>query len=505
MIDSAKARIILLSNRLIQIEEERASLDTEYASKKAELHSLCNLSAPINSLPEEILVEIFLLGSRAQTRSWPWRNHVRLELNVSHVQRSWRRVALRCPALWVWIYRSPYQHNMDPILAYLERSQQMPIHVVLETGVGTKEDIMEELNCKAKAAEKVHEDIKPFLRLIESQISRCARLQINSWNEEEEPAIIQMLAHLSAPLLRSLIIDNQRHTPPEYPPLPPGGRILVHETPLLSNLELKLDRNIYTPHVGSVTTLQLRLSRNALISTYETLTQALLEMPLLTNVRVYDAERWPSTLKLCLPTVRTLCIDIEHDTAVVQFLNILQAPLLQKVGISVTGHRMDYDGTPIPTPLPRFPQVSELTLKNSEAVSRKDHSNKIQTTESLERQLVRVFPDIITLKDYSYCLSSALRLVLGDQDPSSSSPCSIPLWRHLQVVGLWKCDIVELVSVRSLFIYRADMGHPIRELLLPYWLVSSIRHRNIREELPIAISELTPDLLVAGLRFDHTF
>ncbi|KAI0373332.1 hypothetical protein BV20DRAFT_918936, partial [Pilatotrama ljubarskyi] len=80
------------------------------------LKELQNSVVPINRLPAEILVEIF--------------KHVRHSLgeiadivNVSHVCKLWRSIALGAPELWTVFSIN----KLDVIAAFLQRSRARPI------------------------------------------------------------------------------------------------------------------------------------------------------------------------------------------------------------------------------------------------------------------------------------------------------------------------------------------------------------------------------------------
>ncbi|KAK0217879.1 hypothetical protein IW262DRAFT_1463198 [Armillaria fumosa] len=85
------------------------------------LKSRRNTLAPISQLPPEMLSRIFLFVSYPRERSLLW-------INVSHVSRHWRAVALGFPALWS---SPPF---MTPTWAHemLKRSKMAPLTIVAD-------------------------------------------------------------------------------------------------------------------------------------------------------------------------------------------------------------------------------------------------------------------------------------------------------------------------------------------------------------------------------------
>ncbi|KAI0648225.1 hypothetical protein C8Q79DRAFT_905553 [Trametes meyenii] len=88
----------------------------------AQLRTVHNLIAPINALPPELLSMIY---SYADSSSIKNTNII----NITHVCRHWRDIALRTPSLWA---RVGLGHPIG-FKAFLERSKALPLQITLAT------------------------------------------------------------------------------------------------------------------------------------------------------------------------------------------------------------------------------------------------------------------------------------------------------------------------------------------------------------------------------------
>jgi len=83
---------------------------------------------PINRLPNEILAIIFQYATNSlRTSHSPRRVIKRAPINVSHVSRLWREIALNSPRLWTTIH----SRSNVPIHIFLSRSKATPLNIII--------------------------------------------------------------------------------------------------------------------------------------------------------------------------------------------------------------------------------------------------------------------------------------------------------------------------------------------------------------------------------------
>ncbi|KZP18927.1 hypothetical protein FIBSPDRAFT_955889 [Athelia psychrophila] len=91
------------------------------------------LPHPIHHLPPELLVEILYQHTPSRYEDIRERRKI---LALSHVCSHWRSVALSTPSLWTFIYvqcmESNVHRKLDCARAWLSRSLQLPLSIVLE-------------------------------------------------------------------------------------------------------------------------------------------------------------------------------------------------------------------------------------------------------------------------------------------------------------------------------------------------------------------------------------
>ena len=143
-------------------------------------------STPIDSIPTELLVHIFLLV-RDASRNLSW-------LKLSHVSRYWRDLALATPLLWTSI---PVEKGPSFVSACLERSGDVLVDIVSRRFVLTAD---------------------PLLDVLRQHAYRCRTLQFPAFSNE---AAEQLLADVVAPAnsLKHLVLQVQ--TPSNNYALPP--------------------------------------------------------------------------------------------------------------------------------------------------------------------------------------------------------------------------------------------------------------------------------------------
>jgi hypothetical protein len=124
-------RLIYLRNKANDLRTTERQLCLQLAQVRESLSCVCseeaeitNLSAPVSSLPNEILGEIF----RYMKDSYRV-NNIPDVVVVSHVTRHWRNVALSNPSLWDTIRVNASNPSMDLPIAFLARSKPCTLDI----------------------------------------------------------------------------------------------------------------------------------------------------------------------------------------------------------------------------------------------------------------------------------------------------------------------------------------------------------------------------------------
>lgn len=108
-----------LGSELKSLEEERNELEAERRALEAE-------KGPINWLPTEMLMAIFIAVAELD----PSTSSGRPELSISHTCAKWRSIALTTPRLWARVVLYGFQHPGRKLgKLYLKRSQQAPLEI----------------------------------------------------------------------------------------------------------------------------------------------------------------------------------------------------------------------------------------------------------------------------------------------------------------------------------------------------------------------------------------
>lgn len=149
--------------------------EDELRSIHRAIHDRCNIVAPINHIPDEIIVWIFqLLPIPDRT------NEVSVIIRMSGVCRRWRTVAIETPILWsrIRLHYLARPHYIGRLC--LERSKACPLHVSL----------------------REHDD--DLLRLVVSAVSRWETLKLTG-------VPLKYIPHVFSLFLS--IIDDLQHPP----------------------------------------------------------------------------------------------------------------------------------------------------------------------------------------------------------------------------------------------------------------------------------------------------
>ncbi|KAI5988476.1 hypothetical protein F5J12DRAFT_690771, partial [Pisolithus orientalis] len=87
-----------------------------------------NDAAPISRLPSDVLDIIFDERRRVLLRWTGFRSPLPIEVQLSHVCRRWRQVALNTPSLWNTL-RILILHRESAIRTYLHRRCPFSVHL----------------------------------------------------------------------------------------------------------------------------------------------------------------------------------------------------------------------------------------------------------------------------------------------------------------------------------------------------------------------------------------
>lgn len=97
-------------------------LDVQLATMQTNFNELTNRSAPVASIPNEILSAVFEADNQSTSS---------FGITVSHVTRHWRNVAMNTPSLWTCIDISNQIHNLDMVEMNLTRSGNLPLDIYI--------------------------------------------------------------------------------------------------------------------------------------------------------------------------------------------------------------------------------------------------------------------------------------------------------------------------------------------------------------------------------------
>ncbi|KAF7357598.1 F-box domain-containing protein [Mycena sanguinolenta] len=140
LIAESDSKIILLENEIAALESRMAALVDLRDLERAAGYALRFLTAPIRTLPVELLAEIFLLSIREPDLSafgyvYSKYFHIQDVFRVSHVCRQWRQIANSTPRLWTGQIEPDF-HRADGIYAdgletWLARSAPLPVPITI--------------------------------------------------------------------------------------------------------------------------------------------------------------------------------------------------------------------------------------------------------------------------------------------------------------------------------------------------------------------------------------
>lgn len=288
-----------------EVELRRATVHGLY-EEIAELQSIHNLVAPINSLPPELLNMIFSCVEDASTENTDL-------ISVTHVCRHWRDIALHAPILWT---RIALKHP-EGVRTFLDRSKALPLRVSLST-------------------EKL--PIVATVRSLTAEIHRTRVLRVSIPPSLALDVVTQKLLQ-ATPKLEELFLERLQ--------LPPGARrptVALPEVtpmefdgaPLLSSLILRGMRLPYLPKGPCALT---NICLEGALPTLFVLLDLLERSPSLENLRIHgpfneDLNEDPRLVPLA--HLKTLDIYSFPAAGIAALLPSLELPAQTNVTLNAT-------------------------------------------------------------------------------------------------------------------------------------------------------------------------
>ncbi|KAH7915654.1 hypothetical protein BJ138DRAFT_997550, partial [Hygrophoropsis aurantiaca] len=329
-----------LYQELARLQSQADGAHSKVARCKKQLRSIAN-SSPSSSrnakshiavLPFELLRAIFQETIVLCLRS------SRMELVISHVCQRWRHIALDTPSLWTRVRLYPTQ-STEIFDLYLQRSQQLPLHILFGVFFPPTEAIVHYMN---------------EIESLASAVISCANRweSINIFSPSELRDLFYELRNVHAPLLKELKIsgpqgleDSQFESHINPYPLFAGG------TPNLVSLHVSFTPPLFStfPTSSSLTTLVLASSPQSshppvVFSQFYDLVSA---SPMLSSMEFTgcpisfdnDALQSVPSLPFTLSNLRTLKFEASVPREIVEFviimLGLISAPGLEHLGLSL--------------------------------------------------------------------------------------------------------------------------------------------------------------------------
>ncbi|KAF7977817.1 hypothetical protein HWV62_2542 [Athelia sp. TMB] len=412
-----------------------AGLDATLRSLEIEYSTIVNQTAPIASLPNEVLAMIFEESHASQqTRYGSYVYHS--EMRVSHVTTHWRQVAIRTPKLWTRIRRiSNPPTSLDAIDTYLQRSKRMPIE--LHATVGYDDDEADS-----------DDDTEPYYQLIAPHMARCCHLFIDSCSRKELIRHLDLLSAKRAPFLQTIKLSCS------YSFDSPGRRVqpdmLSGGAPLLTTLcaEGILWQELLPSQIlGSVTTIICDEMESDVLFHTPKLLHLWLE-----NLVLEEEIMATSENLIILPYLTTLSINIEDMDApghISSFLTALNAPALETLILRNVAS-LDWGNKPLRRG--KFPALRHLAILSSE----------LNTSEVLGIATGCRYITHLTYEAGKAKLED-LRVILGRSEVVSGA--NFPLyWPDLQALHL--SGRPDAMSTLKMLLARRHAGGTLNKLLV---------------------------------------
>jgi len=293
--NTASASNLLQKKR--KLEHERVALarklddlDVEITKAQAEYGELCNRNTPILALPVEVTClifrETFSTAATVETKDPHYQGLKLTEVDITHVCRQWRSVAISLPILWTTFYyfgHAASAATLERFEVYLERSKTRLLELWFEfRGTNVRE---ESLHRTALEKAIMHVNRWRLFTLFSETEGK------SSFNTE----VLTLLKPLYAPNLEHFAL---------YPDLPYETMLQSSKT-IQQNLQpaiftegapklrsVWMDTStpvIYMPPLANVTTLRIEYGAESVDMIISTLSfRALLAIPTLENLSLND-------------------------------------------------------------------------------------------------------------------------------------------------------------------------------------------------------------------------
>ncbi|KAJ3710947.1 hypothetical protein C8R42DRAFT_728892 [Lentinula raphanica] len=349
------------ANLLHQLEQ----IDADIAAAGRKRAKICNDAALVSKLPPELLSHIFLLCQKDKPA---------FRLIATRVCSRWRELAVGTQKLWTDIRisianQSHIQPGLDKMETYLSHSAPSSLFAVR---LNVDEDL----------------DFAPFLKLIASQISRCARLLVCV--QEHKQACLLLREHLGslrAPHLDYLALNIDWTDSETDRTICGTPSIFKAGAPSLNHLQLsRFASGLRPPKSSCITTLYLHgrymqkltvLEYRGMLAAHRCLVNLSLQWLKLDYSMPTESEG-----ALELPKLRSLRIRTNRDdpASAEALLNALPLSALESLVLSDIDDLYSYG----------FPSVKDLSLHYCDCYPEIE-------PEIVSDQLILPFPSVIRL------------------------------------------------------------------------------------------------------------
>lgn len=308
-----------LTLRIAALEVEKQELTKGLNHVNETIHSLRsrvaqieNETVPISCLPSDVLEIIF---DESRRLLFPWagfRRPLPIEVQLSHVCRRWRQVALSTPSLWNTL-RVPILHRESAIRTYLQRCNQCPLSVHLGPQLSDRR-IMDVITS-----------------VLIPRIGQFRELILDTQDRQELYSLLCHLVNTAAPCLQRLKITSSDPARGQgsYPPI----EIFKQGAPLLSDVRLSAlpitlpQAAVSTLHFDPLPGPVIPLPRSHLLSIITPVASSLTVLYLKGFVSGFHEE--PGSAPVVLPALRELVV---HGHAMIHGFNVfrnISAPSLR--------------------------------------------------------------------------------------------------------------------------------------------------------------------------------
>ncbi|KAJ8509373.1 hypothetical protein ONZ45_g8451 [Pleurotus djamor] len=316
-------------------------------------HTSSTQSSPIpriNSLPREILSQIFLSRKPPSKSNWSYTQQRKKWYYVAAVCRHWRQVALDTPRLWAFIHWDDLTRAEEAF----ERSKKAPLNIDFDGHAARSEpDRRWALAEKAADSSRIHE------------------LFVTSFSSEELVRLLLPFSKVSAPQLERLYLSSNSDA------CVLDSTMLWREVPALQSLSLY---NVFVPAPLPNMASLSRLEVASPLLTVDWLLEALHNMP---NVHYVDARTLsdepeyplgvtsgtcPKQTRVALPSLRHLHLSTNdlRQTRVLQSIDLPKSFDLHLVSRT--------DSPPSEAPLSDLTVIQDAWTHLKESVTSRTHT-----------------------------------------------------------------------------------------------------------------------------------